>query len=270
MPAVITFAFDPLLHVGDLSVRMETVALAAIILAALLMVTRIGRITPMAGPYVPAPTLRPSDLPFLILGIVPGAVLGGRLDYVLVHLDYYAAHPAAVVDPTQGGLGLGLAVPGAILGGAVIARLVDAPLDRWLHASVLPMLFVLGAGKFAGVLAATGQGAPSDLPWATAYLGDGPWSSLAAYLPSHPSQVYEAIGTVAILAVMGLAIRAGAFAHRNGSAAFVALILWALMRGAIVLTWRDASVLGPFRAEELILLAVIVGSFAALVRIRAR
>lgn len=270
MPVVITFAFDPLLHVGDNSIRLETIALAAIVLAALLVATRIGRVTPMVGPYVPAPTLRPSDLPFLVLGIVPGAVLGGRLDYVLVHLDYYRAYPAAIPDPTQGGLGLGLAVPGAILGGTLIARLVDAPLDRWLHAAVLPMLFLLGAGKFAGVLSASGQGAPSDLPWATAYLGDGPWSSLVAYLPSHPSQVYEAIGTVIILLILGIAIWAGAFAHRNGTALFLGLILWAIVRGIVVLTWRDATVLGPLRAEQLVLLLVIVGSFLAIVRIRAR
>ena len=268
--AVITFAFDPLVHIGDSSVRLETLALAAIIFVTLVLATLIGRVTPMAGPYVPAPTLRPSDLPFLILGVVPGAVLGGRLDYVLVHLDYYVAHPAAILDPAQGALGLGLAVPGAILGGALIARLVDAPLDRWLHAAVLPMLFVLAAGKLAGVLSAAGQGAPSDAPWATAYLGDGPWSSLAAYVPSHPSQVYEALGTTVGLVALGIALRGGAFSRRTGSVLFVGLILWALVRGIVILTWRDAAVVGPLRAEQLILLAVIGGSIWAVSNLRKR
>ncbi len=269
-PAVITFAFDPVVHVGDSGIRMETLALAAIVFAALILGTLIGRVTPMAGPYVPAPTLHPSDLPFLILGVVPGAVLGGRLDYALIHLDYYAAHPAAILDPTQGALGLGLAVPGAILGGALIARLVDAPVDRWLHAAVLPMLFLLAAGKLAGVLSAAGQGAPSDLPWATAYLGDGPWSSLAAYLPSHPSQVYEAIGTLVILVVLGVALRAEAFTRRTGSVLFVGVALWALVRGIVILTWRDSGVLGPLRAEQLVLLVVIGGSIWAINSLRKR
>ena len=270
MPAVVSFAFDPLLHIGDSTVRIETVALAAVLLAGLLLLTRIARVTPAPGPYVPAPMLGLGDLPFLILGIVPGAVLGGRLDYVLVHLDYYAAHPGSVIDPGQGALGLGLAAPGAILGGAVIARLIDAPLERWLHASVLPMLFVLAAGKLAGVLAASGQGAPSDLPWATAYLGDGPWDSLAAYLPSHPAQVYEAILTVAILAVLGLALRAGAFGRRDGSALFVGLALWAMARAIVVATWRDANVLGPLRAEQLILVGVVVGCILSIRALRTR
>ena len=270
MPALITFAFDPLLHLGDNTIRLETVALAAIILVGLLLLLVVARVTPVEGPYVPAPTLRFGDLPFLILGVVPGAVVGGRLDYVLVHLDFYAAHPEAVFDPTQGALGLGLAVPGAIIGGTLIARLVDAPLDRWLHASVMPMLFMLGAGKLAGVLSATGQGALSTLPWATAYTGDGPWNSLAAYLPAQPSQVYEAIGCAAILVFLGLAIRAGAFSSRNGTALLIGLVLWAIIRGFLVLTWRDETVLGPLRAEQLVMIGVIVFAFVAMVRIRAR
>jgi phosphatidylglycerol:prolipoprotein diacylglycerol transferase len=270
MPAVITFAFDPLLHIGDNTIRIETVVLALVLLAGLLLLTQIGRITPAPGPYVPAPSLGPGDLPFLILGVVPGAVLGGRLDYVLVHLDYYGAHLGAILDPGQGALGLGLAVPGAILGGAIIARLVDAPLERWLHAAVLPMLFVLAAGKLAGVLAASGQGAPSDVAWATAYLGDGPWDSLAAYLPSHPAQVYEALLTVAILVVLGLALRAGAFARRDGSALFVGIALWALGRALVAGTWRDATVLGPLRAEQLILVAVTLGCLVTIRGLRTR
>ena len=43
--------------------------------------------------------------------------------------------------------------------------------------------------ELMGVLGATGQGLPSDLPLATAYLGPGPWGSLAAGIASQPSQV---------------------------------------------------------------------------------
>jgi len=270
MPAVITFAFDPLLHIGDNTVRIETIALGLVLFAGLLLLARIGQLTPAPGPYVPAPTLELGDLPFLVLGAVPGAVLGGRLDYVLVHLDYYASHASSIVDPGQGALGLGLAVPGAILGAATIARLIGAPLERWLHAAVLPTLFVLAAAKLAGVLAASGQGAPSDAAWATAYLGDGPWDSLAAFIPSHPSQVYEAILATAILVILGLTLRAGAFARRDGSALFVGLALWAVARLIVATTWRDATVVGALRAEQVVLLGVVAGCAVTLRRLRAR
>ena len=102
------------------------------------------------------------------------------------------------------------------------------------------------------------------------YLGDGPWSSLAAHIPSHPSQVYEAIATVVVLALLGLVIRAGAFRRRDGTALLLAVTLWAIGRGIVVFTWRDATVLGPFRAEQLILLVVVLGCFGGMVRLRPR
>ena len=160
-------------------------------------------LTPAIGPFVPAPGLRADDLMFIVVGAVPGALIGGRLGYVLVHLDYYREHPAAIADPTQGGLELTLAVPLGILTGALIARLAGAPVTRWMHAIALPLLFVLAAGKLVGVLGANGQGSAADLPWATAYRGPGPWDSLAAEIPSHPAQVYEAM--LGLITIIGLA-----------------------------------------------------------------
>lgn len=270
MPAVITFEFDPLIYFGDISVRIQTLAIVAVLFVALMLLARVAQRTPAASPYVPPPTLRAAELPFLVLGMVPGAVLGGRVDYVFNHLDYYIAHPSAILDPTQGGLGLGLAVPGAILGAMFIADLMDAQIDRWMHAAMLPTLIALGLGKLTGALAGEGQGSPSDLPWATAYVGDGPWSSLAPYLPSHPAQIYESVITLIVLLVMAVALRRRAFAKRDGSALLVALALWGSGRAIVAFSWRDAAILGPFRAEQLILLTLVAGCLAIVWRLRTR
>lgn len=267
-PALIALAFDPVLRLGDLEFRAQTVVLAGVILAALLLAARIGRLTPQRSPLVPPPTLRPDDIPFLVLGIVPGAVIGGRLDYVLVHLDYYTANPVAIADPAEGGLALGLAVVGGILGGLAIARLVGAPADRWMHAAALPVLFLLAAGKVTAVLAADGQGLPSDLSWATAYAGTGPWGSLAPEVPSHPSQAYEAIATTVVIVFLGLALRLGAFGRRDGSALLAGVAMWAVGRGLVAFTWRDAAVAGPFKAEHLLLAVVVGGCVGGLMRLR--
>jgi len=267
-PAVISLAFDPVIRLGGLEVRAQTVLLALVFLAGLLLAARIGHLTPQPGPYVPPPPLRPDDIPFLVLGIVPGAVIGGRLEYVLVHLDYYLANPAAIVDPGQGALGLALAVAGGALGGIVIGRLVGAPTSRWMHALVLPLLFTLAAGKLTSLLAGEGQGLPSDLPWATSYGGPGPWASLAPEVASHPSQAYEAIATTVVIVLIGLGLRLGAFGRRDGAALLTGVALWGIARGVVAFTWRDAAVLGPFRAEHLILAVVVVGSVGGLIRLR--
>jgi phosphatidylglycerol:prolipoprotein diacylglycerol transferase len=265
----VTFTFDPVFRFSDTaSVRYETIALAIVLFIGLALGARIGSKTPSVVPIVPAPGLRVDDLAFAIVGSVPGAILGGRLGYVLDHLDFYSANPAAIIDTAQGGLTLTLAVPFAILTGAAIARLLGAPVARWMHAIALPLLFVLAAGKAVGVLGATGQGSPSDLAWATAYTGPGPWGSLAADLPSHPSQVYEAILVGLAIVGVALASRLEVVARRDGAALFVALGLWAAARFVVAFTWRDPVVVGPLSAEQLQLLLVEVVAIAGFIQRR--
>jgi len=251
--AVITFDFDPVLDLGDVTIRWQTVALAATIFVALCIAAAFARRT----------RLRADDLLFVVVGIVPGAVIGGRLGAVLAHADYYGANSGGILDPGQGTLTLSLAVAGGTLTGAVIARLLGAPIRRWLHVAALPVLLGLGAGKLGMVLAAAGQGIPSDLPWATAYLGPGPWSTLAPEIPSHPAQVYEALVALTTLAVVATTFSVGGFREPTGRAFFIGIAAWAFGRVVVGLLWRDADVLGPFGVEQLLTLVVGV-TFLAL------
>ncbi|HEY8238392.1 MAG TPA: prolipoprotein diacylglyceryl transferase family protein, partial [Candidatus Limnocylindrales bacterium] len=158
MPDDFDFAFDPVLRLTDTAtVRYETIGLAIVLFVGLLLLA--WRASRMSG-------LRLDDLVFIVVGAVPGAIFGGRLGYVLDHLDFYRVNPNAVLDAGQGGLSLTLAVPIGVLAGAVIARLLGAPVGRWLQASSPALLFVLAAGKLVGVLGGSGQGLPSDLEWA--------------------------------------------------------------------------------------------------------
>ena len=269
-PAVIQLAFDPVLRLSDTtSVRFETIGLAVVIFLGLAAAARIGSQTPAVVPYVPAPGLRVDDLVFCVVGAVPGAIVGGRAGAVLDHLDYYRANPGAIIDPNQGALTLTLAVPFGLFTAAVIARLLGAPVARWLHAAALPLLFILAAGKLIGVLGATGQGLPSDLPWATAYSGAGPWGSLAPDVGSHPAQVYEALLVTLAIGGVVLASRLEVVARRDGAAMFVALGLWAVARFVVGFTWRDPAILGPLRTEQLLALVVLAIAIVGLVE-RAR
>ena len=256
--AVIDLAFDPVLRLSDTSsVRYETIGLAIVVFLGLLLAARFGSQTPSVVPYVPAPGLRVDDLVFCIVGAVPGAIVGGRLGAVLDHFEYYRANPGAILDPAQGGLTLTLAVPFGIFTGGLIARLLGAPVARWLHATALPLLFVLAAGKLVGIIGATGQGLPADLPWATAYEGPGPWGSLGPDIPSHPSQAYEAALVTVAIVVLIAASRVGVVALQDGAAMFVGMGAWAIARFIVGFTWRDDQILGPLRTEQLLALVVL-------------
>ena len=197
-------------------------------------------------------------------------VIGGRLGYLILHQAYYAAAPDRLLDPAIGGLELGLAVVGGCISGAYVASLLGGSAGRWLHLAAAPVLFVLGAGKLTMVLTGAGQGVPSPEPWATAYLGPGPWGSLLPALPSVPSQAIEGVATLAILAVLTVVLIVGAFGRRDGSLFFTAIGLWAVARALVSTTWRDPAVTGDLNAAGLIAIAIAVACAVALVLLAVR
>jgi prolipoprotein diacylglyceryltransferase len=133
-------------------------------------------------------------------------------------------------------------------------------MGRWMRAAVLPLLFVLGAGKLTMVLGGAGQGLPADLAWATGYAGPGPWGSLGAVLPSHPAQAYEGIGTLLLALGLTLALAGGAFGVRDGRLFLVGLGGWAVIRALASLAWRDPVVVAGLNAAGLIAAVIAVAS----------
>jgi prolipoprotein diacylglyceryltransferase len=165
---------------------------------------------------------------------------------------------------------LALAVVGGTITGVLTAALLDGRPGRWLHVGALPMLVVLGFGKLAMVLGGTGQGQPTAGDPATAYLGPGPWGSLGPAIPSIPSQAIEGLATLGLLVGLPLLLLLPAVARRDGRAFLIALAGWSVVRLAVASTWRDPVVLGPFRAEQLIDLAILIGSVALVAVVVAR
>ena len=258
--AAIALDFDPILRLGDVTVRWQAVALTGVILVALVLTAVIAR----------AERLRADDLLFLAVGIVPGAVVGGRLGYVLAHADFHAANPAAIIDPAQGSASLALAFLGGLLTGSVVARLLGTPVGPWLHAAAAPVLLAIGLGKMAMLLAGTGQGVPADLDWATSFVGPGPWGSLAPDVPSHPSQAYEGLATLGVALVVAAVMGRRAELAPTGRLFLLGVAGWATVRFVVGFTWRDAPVLGPVGVEQLLSLLVVVACVGLLLVRAAR
>ena len=250
--AVLAFDFDPLLHLGDGAVRWETVAIAGAVFAAIVL----------AGIGARRRGLRVDDLLFVVLGVVPGAVVGGRLGYVLLHPGFFQAVPSRILDPGVGSLELTLAVVGGALTGALVALLLDGRPGSWLQLGALPTLVVLGLGKLATVLGGTGQGLATTGEPATAYLGAGPWGSLGPAIPSIPSQALEAGATVLVLVLVGALSLIPILRRPDGRLFLLALAGWSVARAVVASTWRDPVVAGPLRAEQVIAALVAIGSLA--------
>lgn len=255
--AAIAFDFDPLLRVGDLVVRWQTVALAVVIVVCLAA----------AGVAARRLDLRADDLLYIAIGAVPGAVVGGRIGYAFMLPAAFPDGLISLADPTLGGLEAGLGVAGGLVTATIVAALIGAPLGRWANLLAVFVLAALVGGKLSMVLGGSGQGGPLEASWATAYLGAGPWGSMAADVPSHPAQLYEAIGTLAVALVVTLLTAARWFRVHDGRRLLIALAGWAVVRTVVSTTWRDSAVVGPLPAAGLIALAIAAGMLAGLVAV---
>jgi len=280
MLAAIRLDFDPSTSIFGTSVRLDTLAVAGAIFAALLVAALLaGRSGRRPGPDDEGERpLRRDDLILIAFGAAPGAAVGGRIGYGLIHLDYYQTDPLALFDPFRGGMELTIAVLLGSVTAIAVARLLAAPIGRWLGMASVPLLLALGLGKLAMVLGGTGQGGFSDASYATQYARSGLWGSANADLAAIPSQALEGGLVLGVLVVVlfvpfllrlrfpdwGRIVRIGLAPRRDwlllsgGYRYLTVLVLWAMVRFAAVSTWRDARVLGSLMAEQLILIGAIV------------
>jgi prolipoprotein diacylglyceryltransferase len=303
--AVLELGFDPLLRIGQLTIRWQTIGVTVALLAALALAALMApdvsaqrpffrRRRPDLTPHFPSapkidPTgadqsgrrLRLDDMLLIVAGIVPGAVIGGRIVHALDFLGAYVAQPLSLFDPFVGTLSLLGAVLGGLASAVYVARLIGAPVRRWADAAAVPLLLALGLGKLAQLLGGSGQGLPFDGPWAIAFTGAGPWVSTVPQLSAHPAQVYEGLWLLVGIAVVLLLAGARhkplrvnplvAWADRSAAEGwlFVNALSWFLLGRLIVgFTWRDEATLGPLNTEQLLALVALIVTQVA-VRLRA-
>lgn len=289
--AVIEIVFEPY-WIGDgsleLVVRWETIAAALLVLGLLLAgawrARRDGRREGFAA-------LRLDDLLYIVVGVLPGAVVGGRIVHGLAYLDVYAVHPEALLDPARGTLSMLGAVLGGTLSGAYFARVLSGSWRRWLDVAAPLLLLAIAGAKVVQFLGGGGQGQPWDGQWAVAFLGPGPWKSVAPEVPAHPAQLYEAAW-----ALLGL-VPTGALASsplaawlprrfrqvdrwaerraargrevapgrlRFGLPYLLAVAWWLLGRSVIAGTWRDEPFLGSLGVEGALGLVGLAAVLAAI------
>jgi len=115
-----------------------------------------------------------------------GAVIGGRLGYVLFYKPaYYLAHPIEIIFVNQGGMSFHGGLLGVIVALALFARKLDlhflAVADFVAVVSPVGLFF----GRIGNFINQELWGKPSDVPWAMVF-------SAADAQPRHPSMLYEA------------------------------------------------------------------------------
>ena len=252
--AIIRIGIDPVIHLGSISVHWYGVMYAV----AFLVAFRFG----VLPHVVPRGLDRALAERMLVWTIIFG-LLGGRLYYVVQqpNLGDYLRDPIRIIAVWEGGM----AFFGAIIAGlatiTVLALRHHVPV--WLAWDAGVIFAVVGQpiGRIGNIINGDILGAPSTLPWATAYTNPHAilQSGFSVCTPSHcvayqPAAAYEAIGTIVIACIL-FAMRRRRV--RPGALAVAYIPLYALSQ-LVLFQFRKSEPVLAFGLHQAQLTAIIM------------
>jgi len=161
----------------------------------------------------------------LIIYLVIGIILGGRLGYVIFYnLDYYSQNLLEIFKLWQGGMSF----HGGLLG-VVISILIFSKktyINFYKVSDIISCVAPIGIffGRIANFINGELYGKITTLPWGVVF-------PHAGNFPRHPSQIYEAAleGIVLFLIINYLALKKK-FIYRTGYISSIFLILYSILR----------------------------------------
>ncbi len=182
-----------------------------------------------------------------LLFAVPVAIIFARLYYVVFSWDYYSANPGQILNIRGGGL----AIHGAVIGGAVVAIIFTKikNLKFWTFADVAAPSLILGQaiGRWGNFANQEAHGGPTDLPWGI--MIDG--------VKVHPTFLYESIWNLMVFMFL---IWYRKKSKVEGEIFLLYIILYSVARFFIESLRTDSLMIGPLRVAQLIsVLAILVG-----------
>ena len=182
---MIVHNFDPVfIDLGVLQIRWYSIAYIAGIVLGWIYAIKI--IKKMASKHNFTP-FKPTDFDDLIIYLILGIILGGRLGYVIFYnFEYYSKNLFEILKLWEGGMSF----HGGLLG-VIIATIIFSKIKRinfFYFADIISCVAPIGLflGRIANFINGELFGKISTLPWAVIFPNNG-------NISRHPSQIYEAI-----------------------------------------------------------------------------
>lgn len=175
----------------------------------------------------------------IMLCVIIGVIIGGRLGYVLVYGDgYYLAHPAEILAFNHGGMSFHGGLIGALLAGIVAAHFTHIPYLTLADLGCIAAPIGLFFGRCANFVNGELWGAPTDAPWGVVFGG------AAGMMPRHPSQLYEALLEGVLLFILLFALSRKCPPRPQGTFLGVFLIVYGCCRFLVELVRQPDAQIG--------------------------
>jgi len=147
--------------------------------------------------------VKKSDFDDLLIYLVIGIILGGRLGYVIFYnFDYYSQNFLEVFKIWQGGMSFHGGLLGVIGAIYIFSKIKNNEFFKFADIVACAAPIGLFFGRIANFINGELFGKISDLPWAVIFPNGG-------NIARHPSQIYEAIleGVVLFILINFLALK---------------------------------------------------------------
>lgn len=189
--------------------------------------------------------LKEDDIMDLVIWVLPSAIIGARLHYVLFYdLSYYMSQPLEILNLRAGGLAIHGGVIAGVLAGYIVTRIKKMPFVKL--ADIVAPVLILGQaiGRWGNFFNGEAHGGPTDLPWGIMVDGQ----------KVHPTFLYESVWDFIIFLLLFKLLNHKKF---DGQVAALYLILYSIGRYFIEGLRTDSLMVGPFRTAQVISLLMI-------------
>ncbi|HBK86492.1 MAG TPA: prolipoprotein diacylglyceryl transferase [Firmicutes bacterium] len=183
----------------------------------------------------------------LFLYVIPAAVIGARLYYVLFSgmLDWYLSHPMQMFDTRQGGLAIHGGLIAGFLVGWFYTKRQGISFRKWADVTAPSVILGQAIGRWGNFFNQEAYGYETNLPWAM-YI-DGAYR--------HPTFLYEFIWNILVFIWL---LRQRRHKKFEGEIVLWYFILYSLGRFFIEALRTDSLMLGPLRVAQVISILIAV------------
>lgn len=180
------------------------------------------------------PTLKLADIDNLMIALVAGVVLGGRLGYCLQNLELWMKDPFYFFHFNEGGMAFFGGLGGVVLALVIFAWRKGMSFAALGDACTIPAALGLGIGRIANFINGELPGNRTDGSWGVIFPAYDPGN------PRHPSVLYEGATHFLLAGILIWASRQKWAGERPGVLGTLFVLVYGLLR-IVTEAFREAD-----------------------------